>query len=89
VSCILGLYITLSLFFNMSVVVDKRERKLPSLLVSGSATPACRESWNEFARVRYRLKRLKEEKPEVYVCLLKKFFGVLDEFKQVVEIDKN
>jgi hypothetical protein len=69
----------------MCVVVDKRERKLAGLLVEGSASVKCQSNWNELVRLRCRLKKLREEKPEVYACLLSKYFGVLDEIKRSLE----
>jgi len=63
--------------------VDKRERRLPSLLVEGNVSS--RDGWNEFFRLRYRLKKLKESNPSVYAVLLGKYFGVLDEIKQTLK----
>jgi hypothetical protein len=66
------------------IVVDKRERKLAGLLVEGNISEHCKGTWNEFIRVRYRLLRLRENRPEVYTCLIAKYNGVLDEIKRAI-----
>jgi hypothetical protein len=67
----------------MCVVVDKRERKLPGLLVTGNCTSG--ESWNSHQKLRRRLLRLKVIDPAVYAALMRKYHGVLDEIKLVLE----
>jgi len=63
---------------------DKRERKLAGLLVDCSVTTTGK-SRVEFERVRYRLRKLRENKPDVYASLLLKYLGAIDEIKQSIE----
>jgi len=67
-------------------VTDKRERKLPGLLVEDSVT-STGESRAEFERTRYKLRKFRENKPEVYASLLSKYLGVISEIKQAINVE--
>ena len=67
--------------------VAKIERKLASLLVTGNCSAGSK--WNEYTRVRYKLRRLKESDPARYEALMSKYVGVLDEIKQTIKRGKN
>ena len=64
--------------------IEKCERRLPSLLVEGN-TSDDKAKWNELARTRYRLKRLKDTHPKKYDSLISKHVKILTEIKQNIE----
>jgi len=61
------------------VSVDKLERRLSGLILEGNSSEDTK--WNELMRIRYKIRKLKETKPEVYALLLSRFKTSIDEIK--------
>jgi hypothetical protein len=71
-------------FLVMSRVInDKRERRLPGLLLEGNSSDSSK--WRELANIRYKLKKLKESNPATYSLLLSNYIGALDQIKRYIE----
>lgn len=80
---ILSLNITPCVVFSMQQVNDKRERRLPGLLLDGNSSNP--DKWSELAKIRYNLKKLKYANPDVYNLLISNYNDALDKIKQYVE----
>jgi hypothetical protein len=78
---ILSLNITPCLVFSMAVV-DKRERRLPALLIKNASTNS--DGKAELERMRRGLKKLRLREPAVHALLLKRYFDVLEEIREHV-----